>query len=540
MIGLFSIGVAVSCGSVAAQAYKVTNIVSDGSVAATTIDPGFINPWGVSSSGTWWISTQGTGSNYVVPATGLIAFKVVVPAASGVPTATGLPAGSVTTAGAVGMLLANGTKASFLFSTLDGTIAGWNNKLGTAGAISLVPINNSAAGASYPGLALLNVVTGGVTSASYILAPNFGAGNAVEVYDSTFAKTKLAGTFTDPNLPAGYSPYSIHVLGGQVYVAYALRTANPPYDTVDALGNGVVDVYDNAGNFVSRIAAGGVLDSPWGIAFAPANFGIFSNDLLIGNFGNGLINVFDPKTFAFLGQLMDGTGKALVYASLWDLLTGGTAVGGTAAVSGGDPNTVYFTAGLTGEQHGLFANIANTTTAGATPTFGFSASSGSATVTAGSSTQATISVAPVNAFAGTVTLSCSGLPTGASCSFSPASLPVTATAPAIGTVTISTTKAVGALQAPQIRGRGPAAITVAMLLPFASLLIFKRRRSLTSGTLRLVCALVVSLAAGTFITGCGDYTPAALPGTPAGSSTVFITAFSGGISQQQSFALTVK
>ena len=288
-----------------------------------------------------------------------------------------MPAGSVTTAGAVPLLLPNGIKASFLFSTLDGAIAGWNSALGTNGAVAQIAINNSAAGASYPDLAILNVLTGGVTSSSYILAANFGTGNAIEVYDSTFKPAKLAGTFTDPSLPAGYGPFSVHVIGTQIFVNYALRTATAPFRTVNAPGNGIVDVFDVNGNFVSRAVTGGNLNAPWGIAFAPASFGVFSNDLLVGNFGDGMINVYDPKTFAFQGQLMDSTGKALNYPSLWELLTGGTTVSGTTSVSGGDTSTVFFTAGLTNEAHGLFAGIANTTVAGSAPTFGFSAASGS-------------------------------------------------------------------------------------------------------------------------------------------------------------------
>jgi len=533
---------AVASQTAGAQAYKVTNLISDGSVPAAVTDANFINPWAISSSGTWWISAQGTGYNYVVTsATGAINFKVIVPNASGLATATGLPAGSVTTGGAVGMLLSNGTKASFLFSTLDGTIAGWNSKLGTANAVSLVAINNSAAGASYPGLAILNIVTNGATSASYILAPNFGTGNKIEVYDSSFQPTHLAGSFTDPSLPAGYSPFSVHVLNGQVYVAYTQRTAAAPYQPVGGPGVGIVDAFDQNGNFVTRVVTGGNLNAPWGVAFAPANFGIFSNDLLIGNFGDGIINVYDPKTFAYLGQLMDSTGKALAYASLWELLTGGTTVLGTTAVSGGDPATVYFTAGLAGEKHGLFANIANTTTAGSASTFGFSTSASAISVTAGSSATATISVAPANGFAGTVTMKCTGLPIGATCSFSPASLAVLATAPSTATVTIQTTKQTGAMK-PLLLQHGSSGIVAAMLLPFAGMLALRRRRSVSRAmrSLQLLGVLVISLAAGSLVTGCADNSTFSPPGTPAGTSNVVVTATSGSVTQQSTIALTVK
>jgi uncharacterized protein (TIGR03118 family) len=389
-LALLSAASVLCCLPASAQiagTYTVTNIISDGSVPATTVDANFINPWAASASPTWWISAQASGYNYVVPAAGTIAFKVIVPAASGLTTATGLPAGSVTTAGTTGMILPNGTKASFIFSTLDGTISGWNSKLGTANAISQIVVNK--AGASYPGLAIVNTAT-----TSFLLAANFGTGNAIDIFDSNFQPAKLAGTFTDPNLPANYAPFSIHVIGSQIFVAYAVRTAAAPFRTVDAVGNGIVSVFDTTGNFVARAVTGGNLNSPWGVATAPTGFGVFGGSLLIGNFGNGLINAYDPKTFAYRGQLSDGTGKPLTYASLWELLPGATAVGNTTAVSAGDPNTVYFTAGLTGEAHGLFASIANNPTATGTPTFGFSSSAAAATVAAGSSATAIISAAP--------------------------------------------------------------------------------------------------------------------------------------------------
>jgi uncharacterized protein (TIGR03118 family) len=511
-------------------AFKVTNLVSDGSVAATVTDPNFINPWAISSSGTWWIAAAGTGYDYAISTVPAISFKVIVPPASG--TTAGLPAGSVTTAGAAGMILPNLTKASFLFSTLDGTISGWNSKLGTANAISQVVINNSAAGASYPGLAIINTAT-----ASWVLAPNFGAGNAIEVYDSTFKPTKLAGTFTDPTLPVGYSPFSVHVINGQVYVAYALRSPSPPYHSVNAVGNGVVDIFDLNGNFVSRAVAGGNLDSPWGVAIAPANFGIYGGDLLIGNFGNGLINAYDANTFAYRGQLNDGTGKPLSYAALWELLPGGTTVGNTTSVSGGDTSSVYFTAGLAGEIHGLFGAIANDPAASGTPTVGLSASTGALTMAAGSSGHAVIALAPTNNFSGTVTLTCSGLPVAATCSFSPAQVTVTATTSALSTVTIATTN----LKASLDQGKRPrstaAGIVSALLLPFGGMMLFRRWRVGGNGSLRLLGLIVILIGSAGFMVGCGSTD---LPFTPPGTSNVTITATSGAVTQTTTIGLTVQ
>jgi uncharacterized protein (TIGR03118 family) len=441
------------------------------------------------------------------------------------------------------MILPNGTKANFLFSTLDGQIAGWNSKLGTANAIAQVPINNNTAGAVYPGLAILNVQTAGATSASYILAANFGTASKIEVYDSTFLPTHLTGAFTDPNLPAGYSPFGIHIIGSQIFVTYTQKSATTGYHVSPGAGNGVVDIFDLNGNFVSRAVTGGNLNAPWGVAIAPATFGIFSNDLLIGNFGDGIVNVYDPKTLAYLGQLMDVTGKPVANASLWELLPGGTAVAGTTAVSGGDPTTVYFSAGLAAEKHGLFGNIANTTTAGSTATFALSSSLVTPSVAAGSSATATIALAPTNGFSGAVTLSCSsGLPTGATCIFTPPQVTVSATAPATTQLTILTTRATGALRPLRLGGNHAGEIATALLLPFASLLVFRRRRSVGNAitSLRLLGVLVITLAAGSLIVGCSDNSPFNAPATPSGSSTVVVTATSGTVTQQTSIALTVK
>ncbi len=519
-----------------AQAFTVNNIVSDGSVAAQTMDPAFINPWGISASPNWWISAQGSGLNFVLPVTGITAFKVTVPLASQ-PTTAGLPAGSVTTGGSTGFLLPNGAAPNFFFSTLDGTISGWNGKLGTAGSVAQIVVNNSSTGASYTGLALLNT-----TAASFLLAPNFSSG-AVEVYNSSYQPAKLAGSFTDPNLPSGYYPYSIHILGTQIFVAYAQHSGTtPPYRQLVAPGSGVVDVFDTTGTFVNRVATGANLNAPWGIAFAPANFGVYSNDLLIGNFGDGKINVYDPKAYSYIGQLMDGTGKSLAYASLWDLLTGGTTVTGTSSVSGGSTSNVYFSAGLTGETHGLFAAISNATVAGGTPTFGFTSASSATTVKAGTSATVGLSVAPVNGFSGTVALSCSGLPVGATCTFAPNQYTVSSTAVSLGTVTITTTAA-NAQAKPFLFGRGVGSGTsLALLLPFASLLSLRRRfrQKLAShcGLLSAACGLVL-LAVMALVTGCGTSSPIVIP-TPTGTANLVVNATSGAVTQSATINVTVQ
>ena len=526
-----------------AQAYQVTNLVSDGSVTSITKDANFLNPWAISVTGTWWISAANTGYNYVVSSsTNAIAFKVVIPPAA--KNAIGSPAGSVTTSGASGMILSNGTKASFLFSTLDGAIFGWNGALGTNGAVTLVAINNSSAGASYPGLAIINPNA----TTSYILAPNFGVGNKVEVYDQTFKPTKLAGSFTDPNLPSGYAPWSIHILNSQVWVAYAMRSATAPYIAEVGPGLGIVDIFDTSGNFVARAVTGGNLNAPWGVAFAPASFGVFSGDLLIGNFGDGKINVYDPKTYAYLGQLVDSTAKPLVYATLWDLLTGGTPVMNSTSVSGGSTSAVYFTAGLTGQVHGLFASITNATVSGASPAFAFSSSASSATVTDGNSATFNLALVPVNGFSGNVSFSCSGLPANSLCIFSPNTLSVTSAAPATTALTITTMGAAPGMtllrHRPSLPTLALASVVPLSLLPFA---LHLRRRRNSSRALRLLgplAILILGCTVSALVLGCGSGGTAprvAAPTTPTGNSTVTVTATpSSGTAQTTTIGLTVQ
>jgi uncharacterized protein (TIGR03118 family) len=541
LLALSLLAIAIPAAAQTAGTYAVTNLVSDGSVPATITDTNFINPWGITNA-TFWINAQATGFNYVIspanfppftpPATPAIAFKISIPAATGGSTATGTPTGAASTGTATGFLLPNGTKATFLFASLDGVITGWNNKLGTAGAVAQVAINNNPAGAVYTDLALVTNTTG-----TFILAANFGKAAAIEVYDSSFAVAKLAGSFTDPTLPAGYVPYSVHVIGTQVFVTYALRatTGGPTI----APGDGMVNVFDVNGNFVAHaVAPGGNLNAPWGLAIAPTTFGVFGGDLLVGNFGDGIINAYDPKTFAYLGQLADGTGKTFTYASLWELFFGLTQPSSTTP---GNLNTLYFAAGLSGEKHGLLASINTNPTATGTASYGFSASSSAATVAAGSSATFVLSAVPTNNFSGTVALACSGLPEAATCTFSPTSLAVTAGAPATTTVTIATVKKMACIRPFTIHGTSIDKITVALFLPFGALLLFPRRRSPNQqralGLLGLFGAFILSVG---FIAGCSSSSDIFVPSTPPGTSQVTIKATSGTITQSTIVNLTVQ
>jgi uncharacterized protein (TIGR03118 family) len=216
-----------------------------------------------------------------------------------------------------------------LFATLDGTISGWNG-----GAAAPVVVNNP--GASYTGLALGNNGTG-----NFLYAANHAAGK-IDVFDANFSSSFLGG-FTDPNLPAAFRPHNIQNLGGTLYVTFESQTT----------GGGIVDAFDLNGALLRRISAnggGGPLDDPWGLALAPAGFGPLGGALLVGNEGDGHISAFNPLTGQFLGQLLDAQGQPIANPGLLSLTFGN---GG----QGGDPSTLYFTAGIDGEREGLFGSI---------------------------------------------------------------------------------------------------------------------------------------------------------------------------------------
>ena len=199
-----------------AGSYQINPILSDGYSTAPLVDKGFVDPWGFNNSGTFWINANVTGLSYVTGTYGVAKLKAIVSAATG--TGTGKPTGIVKNVTSTNFLLSNGSAGIFLFGTLDGTISGWNGTLG-ASLPSLIMVDNSAKQAVYTDIALDSIANGTV-----LLAANFGAGAAIEAYTTKFAPITLAGNFTDPNIPAGYAPYAIHVISGQVYVTYMLRS----------------------------------------------------------------------------------------------------------------------------------------------------------------------------------------------------------------------------------------------------------------------------------------------------------------------------
>ena len=508
--------------------YKQTNIISDGAVSALVTDTNFVDPWGISIGQDFWINTNVTGFNYVNNASGNVAFKVTIPSAS--VTSTGSPTGTVVTTTAPGgsFMLSDGWPAAFLFCSLDGTISGWDATLSGSGNIARIAVNNSAKNAVYTDIALVTNPTG-----TFILAANFGAGASVEVYDTGFKVSNLAGSFTDPNIPAGFAPYAIHTIGATVFVTYMLRDATTYQETLGA-GTGIVDAYDVNGNLMARAITGGNLNAPWGMALAPAGFGQYGGDLLVGNFGDGVINVYDPTTYAFLGQLMDSNGNAIANPGLWEI------VFGQVSPAVGDPSTLYFAAGINQEKDGLFGSIAAVTTNPNPGTFALSSSASTLTVSSGQSATATLSLAPSNGFTGLVSLACSGLPAGATCIFSPASVNVTGAATASTTLTISTGVIGYMAQRTTPRTQSGVRIAAAAITPLAALVLFcaVRRRD---KFLMLLPIAIVAIFVATGMAGCGGNNSSSPPNrTPSGTSQVTITATSGTISKTTVIAFTVQ
>jgi uncharacterized protein (TIGR03118 family) len=317
------------------------NLVSDIAGLATITDPELKNSWGVSESPTspFWVSNQGTSTAtlYTVTNTTNVSKVNINPPSGfvGIPiTASGPqgPTGQVNNSNPSTFLLAPNTPARFIFADLNGTISAW-----AGGATSTIKV--PAAGAVYTGLAIN-------TAQNRIYAAN-SAGGTINVFDGTFAPVSLPGAFTDPNLPAGFVPFNIRDIGGKLYVAYA--PGGRPNQTSATAGMGVVDIFDENGVFQQRLVSGSRLAAPWGMAIAPAGFGGFGGDLLVGNFSfvDSEINAFDPTSGALKGTIPIDVGAGNTPGGLWNLTFGN-------GVSGGDRNALYFTDGINGEADGLF------------------------------------------------------------------------------------------------------------------------------------------------------------------------------------------
>jgi uncharacterized protein (TIGR03118 family) len=330
--------------------FEQTNLVSDIPGMAAHTDANLANPWGIDWGGSspFWISNNKSGTSTLYSGSG-VAFPVgkplvvTIPGPGG-PSTTGAPTGVVFSGSAHFIPDAAGKTSVFLFATEDGTIAGWGQNTTSA----VLRVNNSASGAVYKGLAISSDA-----NTSLLYAANFNSGH-VDTFNSSFAPTTLTGSFADPNIPSGFAPFNIENIDGQLLVTYAKQDA-AKHDDVSGVGNGFIDIFNTNGTLSKRlVSADPHLNSPWGMAIAPASFKEFAGDLLVGNFGDGKINAFDPKTGKFVGQLMGKNGPIQI-DGLWGLKLGN---GGNA----GNTDTLFFTAGIPGlggnvEDHGLFGSL---------------------------------------------------------------------------------------------------------------------------------------------------------------------------------------
>jgi uncharacterized protein (TIGR03118 family) len=335
-----------------------TNLVSDDTqfTPAQVQDPNLVNPWGLAASptGEWWVANEGTGTSTLYktstsPLTTLSLVVGVLPSSAGSP--HGAPTGTVFNATGEFNVSENGKTGSsvFLFASADGTISGWSPSVDSTHAV----IAATKPGAIYLGLAIAT----DSSNVTRLYAADFKNGT-IDVYDQNFQLvTTLPGNFTDPKLPAGYSPFNIQTINNRLYVEYA-----PAADVLAgtaAPGEGAVDVFSADGQLEKRLIRpdDAHINQPWAVALAPSNFGSFSHDLLVGNFGDGTINAFDPKNGHFVGELKNAKHQPIAITHLWGLAFGN---GGAA----GPRNTLYFTAGLTSHLapsdnpfHGVFGSL---------------------------------------------------------------------------------------------------------------------------------------------------------------------------------------
>ncbi|MDB5299952.1 MAG: hypothetical protein JWO87_1615 [Phycisphaerales bacterium] len=328
-----------------------TNLVSDNTVLvpAARADANLVNPWGlaITSTGNVWVANNGTGTSTVYDQAGVpspsAASPLVVtipPPAGGLPST---PTGTVVHKGTGFNVTANGKTgpSSFLFATEDGTIAGWNPTVDATHAF--ITVDHSSTSDVFKGLAQI-----GSGKSARIFATDFH-NNRVEAFNSSFAQVTLpAGAFVDSTIPAGFAPFGIQAVGSRLFVTFAKQDAALRNDVAGA-GNGFVDTFNRNGKLLKRVASAGTLNSPWGVAVAPSSFRGFSGDILVGNFGDGRVNVFS-KSNKFLGQLTVAGGTPLTIDGLWSMTTGVKTA----------KKELFFTAGPNGETNGLLGILTAT------------------------------------------------------------------------------------------------------------------------------------------------------------------------------------
>lgn len=491
--------------------YTQTNLVSNVPGLALNLETDLLHPWGmaVSANQPFRIAENGKGRFKSYSASGAEQDPRGTIAVPGGVTVPANPTGVA--ANTTGLFVpAESLFSPFLFATRQGTISTeFADDRGDIKTTTILVVDHGSQGAEYTGLAVLTPDC----CEPYLAVADFHRG-FVETFTSYFAPLGIPGAFIDPDLPAGYAPWNVNVVGDHVFVAYALQDA-AQHDPVIGSQKGIVDIYELDGSFVRRFTSDSSLNAPSGIVQAGPNFGAFSNDILIGNYGDGLINAFDPGTGQFLGTLKDGNGTPITNPKLHSLLFGD----GNA----GDANTLYLTAALSGGTNGLFATIA-VNTRGAGPDFSLTASPASATVSAGQAANFSIEAAPVANFRGAFSFACNA----------PATVTCTVGSSSVDTRTGSATVVVTATPSVAQRSNAIAVLGIFGFL-FAGCDFRRRRRAISALMVPVFALLVLSLGG---VTGCGSSAGSGITSGPTTQS-LSITATSGSISHTTVLTLNV-
>jgi uncharacterized protein (TIGR03118 family) len=335
---------APAAGAQPRNAYHQTNLVSDLPGMAQLTDPDLVNPWGLAAGPTTpaWVADNGTGKATIYP--GFVDGSPIQKAGLVVGVPGGAPTGQVFNP-TPGFVVRSGDAsgpARFLFDSEAGLVSGWN-----PGVPPPPPSTRAQVGAGVPGAIDKGLAIADTAAGTLLYAADFHHAR-IDVFDQAFNPVDLPGGFADPQVPRGFAPFNVQELGGVLYVAYAKQDADAE-DEVAGPGLGFVDAYDTSGRLLRHLVERGQLNAPWGLALAPAGFGRFGGALLVGNFGNGRINAYDPGTGEFLGRLRHEDGSPIQVEGLWALRFGNGVTG--------NPTTLLFTAGIDDEAHGLFGAI---------------------------------------------------------------------------------------------------------------------------------------------------------------------------------------
>jgi uncharacterized protein (TIGR03118 family) len=331
------------------DAYAVRRLVADRPAAARHRDAGLVNAWGLAAAptGPWWTANEATDSSTLYTGTGS---KQALTVAIG-----GGPTGIVYN-GTKGFVVRAGRAAGparFLYACEDGTIRGWSPTVPSGWSTrAVVAVDEGAKGAVFRGLALATPPHG----AQRLYATDFHNGR-IEVFDARWQPVELPGAFADPRIPGWYAPFGIQVDGGSIFVTYVWRA---PVNGNDAPTGGYVDQFDLDGRLLARVGRLGPLNAPWGIARAPASFGRFGGDLLVGNFGDGRVNAFSEQPghrWRYAGSLRDADGTPIAVNGLWGIAFGNGALAGPK-------DTLFFASGphrwrgvTESSVHGLLGSV---------------------------------------------------------------------------------------------------------------------------------------------------------------------------------------